>query len=223
MMLMNYMVEKYLQKELNKMLQQEYKIDEQGKEILLQDNKHQVMMEWEKPYMEACIDKLQPKGDVLEIGFGMGYSATQIQKYKPKSHTIIEMNPIVIKRLKEWSKDYDNIIIVEGTWQEKIQGLGTFDEIFFDDYPLKEPENNFEKKLLAERFFLFLDMCLYSHTNTNAKFSAYIHNPEGTFKERMNENLYYSYEEYFMDIDLPDNCNYYRDNKGIIPIIKMRF
>ena len=58
---------------------QQYKLDEYGKEILLKDDKHQVMMEWEKPYMEACIDKLQPKGDVLEIGFGMGYSATQIQ------------------------------------------------------------------------------------------------------------------------------------------------
>ena len=68
------------------MLQQEYKIDEYGKEILLQDDEHQVMMEWEKPYMEACIDKLQPKGDVLEIGFGMGYSATAIQKYKPKQY-----------------------------------------------------------------------------------------------------------------------------------------
>ena len=83
------------------MLQQEYKIDKYGKEILLQDGKHQVMMEWEKPYMEACIDKLQPKGDVLEIGFGMGYSATAIQKNKPKSHTIIEMDPIVIKKLKK--------------------------------------------------------------------------------------------------------------------------
>ena len=70
------------------MLQQEYKIDKHGKEILLQDDKHQVMMEWEKPYMEACINKLQPKGHVLEIGFGMGYSATQIQKFKPKSYTI---------------------------------------------------------------------------------------------------------------------------------------
>ena len=113
------------------MLQQEYKIDKHGKEILLQDNKHQVMMEWEKPYMEACIDKLQPKGDVLEIGFGMGYSATQIQKYKPKSHTIIEMDPMVIKRLEEWAKDYDNIIIVEGTWQSQMKNLGKFDEIFF--------------------------------------------------------------------------------------------
>ena len=105
------------------MLQQQYKIDEHGKEILLQDDKHQVMMEWEKPYMESCIDKLQPKGDVLEIGFGMGYSATQIQKYKPKSHTIIEMDPMVIKRLEEWAKDYDNIIIVEGTWQKEIHNL----------------------------------------------------------------------------------------------------
>ena len=205
------------------MLQQEYKIDKHGKEILLQDNKQQVMMEWEKPYMEACIDKLQPKGDVLEIGFGMGYSATQIQKYKPKSHTIIEMDPMVIKRLEEWAKDYDNIIIVEGTWQSQMKNLGKFDEIFFDDFPLKVSENALEKKLLVERFPMFLDICRYSHSKHNTKISAYIHDPEGKFKQRMNENPYYSYEEYYMDIELPDNCNYYRDNKGIIPIIKMEF
>ena len=35
MQLMNYMVDKLIYKELNKMLQQEYKIDEYGKEILL--------------------------------------------------------------------------------------------------------------------------------------------------------------------------------------------
>ena len=64
---------------------QQYKIDEYGKEILLQDDKHQVMMEWEKPYMESCINKLQPKGDVLEIGFGMGILSDAIQLKKPKS------------------------------------------------------------------------------------------------------------------------------------------
>ena len=203
------------------MLQQQYKTDEHGKEILLQDNKHQVMMEWEKSFMESCIDGLQPTGDVLEIGFGLGYSAIHIQKYKPKSHTIIEMDPLVIKRLKKWARNYDNIIIVEGTWQEKIQGLGTFDEIFFDDYPLKKPENNLEKKIIGDRFMMFLDICRYSHSKPNTKFSAYTHDPEGTFKKRMEENPYYSYKEYFFDIDIPDNCNYYRDNKGIIPIIKM--
>jgi guanidinoacetate N-methyltransferase len=203
------------------MLQQEYKIDKYGKEILLKDNKHQVMMEWEKPYMETCIDKLQPKGDVLEIGFGMGYSATQIQKYKPKSHTIIEMDSMVIKRLKEWSKDYDNIIIIEGTWQSQMKNLGTFDEIFFDDFPLKEPKDMLEKKVINDRVMMFLDICRYNHSKPNTKVSAYTHDPEGIFKQRMNENPYYSYEEYFMDINLPDNCNYYRDNKGIIPIIQI--
>ena len=204
------------------MLQQEYKTDKYGKEILLQDNKHQVMMEWEKPYMEACIDKLQPKGDVLEIGFGMGYSATQIQKYKPKSHTIIEMDSMVIKRLKEWSKDYDNIIIIEGTWQSQMKNLGTFDEIFFDDFPLKEPKDMLEKKVINDRIMMFLDICRYNHSKPNTKVSAYTHDPQRKFKKRIEENPYYSYEEYFMDINLPDNCNYYRDNKGIIPIIKTR-
>ena len=199
---------------------QQYKLDEYGKEILLKDDKHQVMMEWEKPYMEACIDKLQPKGDVLEIGFGMGYSATQIQKYKPKSHTIIERDPLVIKKLKKWAKKYNNINIIEGTWQGKIHDLGTFDEIFFDDYPLKEPENGLEKTLMVERFYMFLDICLYSHINPKAKFSLYVNSLEGTLKTRIEENPNYSYEEYLFDMDIPDNCNNYRDNKGIIPIIK---
>ena len=203
------------------MLQQEYKTDKYGKEILLQDNKHQVMMEWEKSYMEACIDKLQPKGDVLEIGFGMGYSATQIQKYKPKSHTIIEMNPTVIKRLKEWAKDYDNIIIVEGTWQKEIHKLGKFDEIFFDDFPLYTPKNDMQKSSLIERFPMFIDLCRYNHSTPNTKISGYIDDPLGSFKKRMIESIYYKYKEYTIDIPISDNCKYHRDNKGIIPIIKI--
>ena len=199
---------------------QQYKIDSNNKEILLRDNVFQVMMEWEKPYMEACIDELKPNGDVLEIGFGMGYSATQIQKYKPKSHTIIEMDPLVIKRLKKWAKDYNNIIIVEGTWQKEINKLEKFDEIFFDDYPLKNPKNEFEKKLSTERFYMFLDICLYSHTNKNAKFSAYIHNPDGSFKQRMAEHRMINYYEKYIDVLVPDNCNYFKGNKAVIPIIK---
>ena len=198
---------------------QQYKIDSNDKEILLRDNEFQVMMEWEKPYMEACIDELKPKGNVLEIGFGMGYSATQIQRHKPKSHTIIEMDPVVIKRLKKWSKNYNNINIIEGTWQEQIHNLGEFDEIFFDDYPLQKPDTILEKKLMTERFFMFLDICLYSHTNENAKFSAYIYNPSGTFKQRMTEHRMINYYEKYIDISVPDNCNYFKGNKAIIPII----
>jgi len=201
------------------MLQQEYKIDEYGKEILLQDDEHQVMMEWEKPYMEACIDKLQPKGDVLEIGFGMGYSATQIQKYKPKSHTIIEMDPMVIEKAKKWAEDYDNITIVQGTWQKELSKLGTFDEIFFDDFPLKVPENDFEKKIMSERIHMFLDIIKYNHSKPITKISAYIHDPNNTFNKRINARQDCTYKEYHFNIDIPDNCNYYRDTKTVIPVI----
>ena len=59
-----------------------YKKDENDHEMLCDETgKHQVMMEWEKPYMEFSIEKLNPTGHVLEIGFGMGYSATSICSY----------------------------------------------------------------------------------------------------------------------------------------------
>ena len=105
----------------------EYTKDICGNDIL-QDvhEQYQVMMEWEKPYMEASIDFLNPKGDVLEIGFGLAYSASQIMKHQPKSYTVIECDPVVIQKakekFKEWAKDYPNTStkIVEGMFYKKI-------------------------------------------------------------------------------------------------------
>lgn len=118
----------------------EYVKDADGKEVLLKDGKFQVMMEWEKPYMHACIDALKPFGDVLEIGFGLGYSAERIQSYQPKSHTIIEYHPDVAARARKWAEQYPNVTIVEDTWQNALQRLGVFDAIFFDDYPLQSEQ-----------------------------------------------------------------------------------
>lgn len=118
----------------------QYGRDEQGKEVLLKDGKFQVMMEWEKPYMHACIDALKPFGDVLEIGFGLAYSAERIQSFHPKSHTIIEFHPEVVKKAREWAKRYPNVTIIEDTWQNALPKLGVFDSIFFDDYPLQSEE-----------------------------------------------------------------------------------
>lgn len=118
----------------------EYAKDSFGKEVLLKDGKFQVMMEWEKPYMKACIDALKPFGDVLEVGFGCGYSATHIQSFSPKSHTIIEFHPTVAQKAREWAAQYPHVTIVEDTWQSALSSLGTFDAIFFDDYPLESEE-----------------------------------------------------------------------------------
>ena len=61
--------------------------DENGEEILynkLEDE--QVMMEWEKPYMEEFIRRLEINGDVLEIGYGLGYSSRKILESEKIDH-----------------------------------------------------------------------------------------------------------------------------------------
>lgn len=134
----------------------EYGKDKQGNEILLKDGKFQVMMEWEKPYMQACIDALRPFGDVLEVGFGLGYSADQIQTYHPKSHTIIEFDSVVAARAREWAKKYPNVTIVEDTWQNALAKLGFYDCIFFDDYPLQSEEEMQKMEEEADKSQLLL-------------------------------------------------------------------
>ena len=80
------------------------------------------MMEWEKDYMQALVKELNPTGNVLEIGFGMGYSATAIQSYNIKSHTIIEDDQEVLKEAYKWAvKQPHKVDIVEGTWQTKLK------------------------------------------------------------------------------------------------------
>ena len=114
-------------------------IDNKSILIDLENQNYQVMMEWEKPYMKALVDNLNPCGDVLEIGFGMGYSADQIQKHNIKTHTIIECDPTVLKKLKAWSKKQKKKVhIVEGVWQDKLDSLSQFDSIFFDDSPIRD-------------------------------------------------------------------------------------
>jgi len=155
-----------------------YNKDENGDEILLSSDKQQVMMEWERPYMEASIDALKPTGDVLEIGFGCGYSATHIMSHKPKSYTVVECDPVVIAKAKDWSKKYPNIpiTIVEGRWQDLLGNLGIFDEIYFDDFPLdiKQSSSMSEKVLSFTRINVFIAFCIQSHTRIGSKICWYL-------------------------------------------------
>ena len=156
------------------MLQQEYKIDEYGKEILLQDDEHQVMMEWEKPYMEACIDLLDPSGRVLEIGFGLGYSAAVICNNKNvNQYTVIECSPTVWKKFEEFKAKYLilrpdlEIKIIKGRWQDVLCEADIYDSIFFDDYESDVTEENFF------RFNKFLYTILLNHSKIGTKISCY--------------------------------------------------
>lgn len=98
---------------------------------------YEVMNSWEHPLMKKHADIVcQFGGDILEIGFGMGISANYIQSNSIKSHTIVEIHPQIIDRLKQWSKDKPNVRIIEGDWVDKIDEISLikYDGIFFDTH-----------------------------------------------------------------------------------------
>ena len=94
----------------------------------------EVMMDWEAPIMEKTAEFIcHNKGDILEIGFGMGICADYIQAQDVNSHTIIEIHPQIIEKLNIWAEDKSNVTIIEGDWNS-VSGLSTYDGIFLDTF-----------------------------------------------------------------------------------------
>ena len=139
----------------------EYTKDVCGNDILQDETgRHQVMMEWEKPYMEACIDKLDISGSVLEIGFGLGYSAHRIcSAPNITKYTVIECCPIVWEKVENFKKKFPsvNINLIKGRWQDVLCTCGKYDRCFFDDYIFDADRNRF----LTFLKHFFIQPCQY--------------------------------------------------------------
>ena len=175
----------------------EYTKDEFGNDILLQDNGNQIMMEWEKPYMEACIDKLNPYGRVLEMGFGLGYSANHIQTYENlKEHVIIECSPVVWRKMIPFLEKYPKAKLEKGRWQDILSELGKFDCIFFDD-TMDEVT-----KGLNEHQHDFIKEVFFNHTNIGARLVCYCGKKIVIDESKVSLTI----EEY--NISIPSNCTY---------------
>jgi protein arginine N-methyltransferase 2 len=91
-----------------------------------------VMMEWERPLMEAHARAVCSGGGgkVLNVGFGMGLVDQAIQRYEPEEHTIIEAHPEVYARMLKlgWGEK-KNVRILFGRWQDVLPQLGSYDGI----------------------------------------------------------------------------------------------
>tara|TARA_Y100000593_G_scaffold72277_1_gene132753 strand:+ start:1371 stop:1934 length:564 start_codon:yes stop_codon:yes gene_type:complete len=101
------------------------------------DANETVMMEWESMLMrEHARVACHNRGDVLEIGFGMGLSARHIQSFYPRSHTIVECHQQILMRLYHWiaHNNVKNVRVIEGKWYEKRAELSIYDGIFFDTF-----------------------------------------------------------------------------------------
>lgn len=205
------------------------KKDLNGKDILLDHTQtHQIMMEWEKPYMEACVQKLQPFGDVLEIGFGLGYSATEIQKFPISSYTLIESDLETYNRSLEWKNNYNHqITIIHSKWENIHKKLPKFDSIFFDDYDSDIVESC-KKGIKSECRNMFFIDTIKNNIKDYCRFSFYcaleknlINEYEsrwGIFKNHY--KIEKSFDEYV--IDIPENCNYIENKNLYCPLIQFK-
>ena len=205
--------------------------DENNKNIILDSTKkHQIIMEWEKPYMETCIQKLQPFGDVLEIGFGLGYSATEIQKFSINSYTVIECDEETYKRALEWKKQYNHPInVIFDKWENIYKILPKFDCIFFDDYDIESIKLsklnpkfqcrniNFVKKIRSN-LKNYIRFSFYCAINKNELVTYY--NQWEKFLKNYNSKYKINFEA--CEINVPKNCNYITNKTLYCTLIELK-
>ena len=188
-----------------------YTKDKNGKDLLtITEKKDNIMMEWEKHYMEACIEKLNPSGHVLEIGFGLGYSATAIQNYSGvKKHTIIECSPEVWTKVEEFKKGHPNVELIKGRWEDVLRTCGIFDCIFFDDHPLNDSHN-------FTRWDEFAYNIFNNHTKVDSRISYYTisqKNPCFLLSD------FVKYECTKFNVNIPSNCKYVHTGNVYVPLM----
>jgi len=168
---------------------------------------HQVMMAWEKPYMEACIDKLNPQGRVLEIGYGLGLSAERICSFPGVTeYTVIECSPVVWEKVEEFKERHKNINItlVKGRWEDVIYTCGSFDSVFFDDYSADYT--------YIDRFDTFLIECLKNNSVIGTRISCYSTRQRKYITDSITSN------DFECTITIPPNCKYARGDKMFIQV-----
>ena len=181
----------------------------------------QVMQAWEHPYMAKLAEIASAsKGHVLEIGFGMGISASAIQDARVASHTVIECHPDVQERFAEWRKGYpdSDVKLIEGKWQDRIEELGTFDAILFDAYPLNErewSEHYVNDVTYANHFF----EAAARHLTRNGVFTYYSNEVDSMARAHQRA-LFNWFEQINISVidglEPPEDCHYWQTSSFLV-------
>ncbi|KAF4671285.1 hypothetical protein FOZ61_003218 [Perkinsus olseni] len=118
---------------------------------------HPVMQKWEAPYMHALAELATSKGGrVLELGFGLGLSASAVQKHDIDEHIIIEANKDVFKRLQAFaSRAPHKVTPMLGFACDVVATLpdNSIDGILYDTYPHdKDEQHTHQFKFIKEAY-----------------------------------------------------------------------
>lgn len=179
-----------------------------------------VMEDWETPYMKELADIACANGGViLELGFGMGISANFIQQHNITKHIIIEANHDVAEKAREFGNTAPHEVeVLEGLWEEVIERVpdDSLDGILFDTYPLSD------KELYQNHFFFF--PYAYKKLKKGGIFTYYS-DEEKDYGEvhlkKLDEAGFEpdKIERKVVNVDTPKDCEYWRANTFLAPII----
>jgi hypothetical protein len=159
----------------------------------------------------------------LEIGFGLGYSATKICSFKNvKEYNVIECMPIVWEKFEEFKNKQQitrpdlKINLIKGRWEDVLQTTETFDSIYFDDYVLNSDIDVGDRRMVNYRISYFLQKVLQSHTKIGSRISFY--STVNCLEMYKNTScIHVECSEY--KIDIPSDCKYAKGDKMYIPIV----
>jgi spermidine synthase len=97
-----------------------------GNENIVNINQQEIMQEYAKVITSNKTNR------VLEIGYGLGIFSNELLKYNIGEYVIIEAHPKLCNIARQNNINSDNILIIEGLWQDNIYNIGMFDAIFYD-------------------------------------------------------------------------------------------
>ena len=116
------------------------------------------------------------------------------------------------------------VIVVEGTWQQTLPALGTFDAIFMDDFGAPEMSAAEMEKCADARyreayagarshFHAFVDLALRFHSRPGTRISGYLVQPLPL--ERDDATVTMSR----MPVAPPAHCHYFSERTAVVPLI----
>ena len=93
--------------------------------MVLYDDKH-------KEHIESCVHKLKPTGKVIQIGFGLGYSARAICSLPHVTEcNVIECSPRIWNDIDNYSNN--KLKLIKGRWEDVMHIVGNVDCVFVDN------------------------------------------------------------------------------------------
>ena len=179
------------------------------KTIYLKNNPRSIVMDKGSKSLTEIYAHIvcQNGGDVLDVGFGMGFSANKMSELAD-TYTCIEINPQIYERAIEWAKDKPNVTILFGNWIDIIPTLDKkFDGIFMDTHDDDNYKNFEEYAKLVAKEGCILSIWNYFSIRDTSELNQYICEVDGFNFTKVVNDLHYVNWTYYLNGEFKKGSN----------------